>query len=85
MGFIWFTWGNGGRAELCHAAGASDYKEAVALGALGVVTGVLTGFAAVPTGPKKVMELVSNVLSDDTVFYVARPGEFVLPGSAVAT
>ena len=34
--------------------GASDYKEAVALGALGVVTGVLTGFAAVPTGPKKV-------------------------------
>ena len=33
--------------------GASDYKEAVALGALGVVTGVLTGFAAVPTWPKK--------------------------------
>ena len=63
--------GNGEGPSYAMPTGASDYKEAVALGALGVVTGVLTGFAAVPTGPKKVMELVSNVLSDDTVFYVA--------------
>lgn len=60
--------GNGEGPSYAMPTGASDYKEAVALGALGVVTGVLTGFAAVPTGPKKVMELVSNVLSDDTVF-----------------
>ncbi|RLT70000.1 hypothetical protein D7V92_08715 [Parabacteroides sp. CH2-D42-20] len=63
--------GNGEGPSYAMPTGASDYKEAVALGALGVVTGVLTGFAAVPTGPKKVMELVSNVLLDDTVFYVA--------------
>ena len=60
--------GNGEGPSYAMPTGASDYKEAVALGALGVVTGVLTGFAAVPTGPKKVMELVSNVLLDDTVF-----------------
>ncbi len=65
--------------------GQSDYKEAVALGALGVVTGVLTGFAAVPTGPKKVMELVSNVFIGRHGFLRGKPGEFVLPGSAVAT
>lgn len=63
--------GNGEGPSYAMPTGASDYKEAAALGALGVVTGVLTGFAAVPTGPKKVMELVSNVLSDDTAFYVA--------------
>ena len=50
--------GNGEGPSYAMPTGASDYKEAVALGALGVVTGVLTGFAAVPTGPKKVMELV---------------------------
>ena len=77
--------GNGEGPSYAMPTGASDYKEAVALGALGVVTGVLTGFAAVPTGPKKVMELVSNVLSDDTVFLRGKPGEFVLSGSAVAT
>ena len=52
--------GNGEGPSYAMPTGASDYKEAVALGALGVVTGVLTGFAAVPTGPKKVMELVSR-------------------------
>ena len=54
--------------------GTTNYTGAVALGALGVLTGVLTGFSAVPIGAgvNAVVELTSNVLRDDTLFYFAN-------------
>lgn len=51
--------------------GTTNYTEAVALGALGVLTGALTGVAMFPTGGNAVMELTSNVLREDSLVYFA--------------
>ncbi|MEQ9303562.1 MAG: hypothetical protein RJQ14_06555 [Marinoscillum sp.] len=48
-----------------------DYKRMVGMSAFAVVTGVLTGFYALPTGADYVGPLHSNLLIDDTAFYIA--------------
>lgn len=52
--------------------GTTNYTGAVALGALGILTGALTGYAPIPTGGNTVVELTSNVLRDDSLFYFAN-------------
>lgn len=52
--------------------GVNDYKSAAAMGALGAVAGLVAGVAIVPYGNDVVVELVSNVLQDDSLFYVAN-------------
>ena len=52
--------------------GTTNYTGAVALGALGILTGALTGYAGIPTGGNTVVELTSNVLRDDSLFYFAN-------------
>lgn len=51
--------------------GVDDYRSAAAIGALGIVAGVLTGTGFFPYGNNVVVELVSNVLADDSLLYVA--------------
>ena len=65
---------NGSGESYPMITGTTNYTGAVALGALGVLTGVLTGFSAVPIGAgvNAVVELTSNVLRDDTLFYFAN-------------
>lgn len=52
--------------------GTTNYTAAVAMGALGILTGALTGVATVPTRGNTVVELTSNVLRDDSLFYFAN-------------
>lgn len=52
--------------------GTTNYTGAVALGALGILTGALTGYAPIPTGGNAIVELTSNVLRDDSLFYFAN-------------
>lgn len=52
--------------------GVDDYRATAALGALGVLSGVLTGMAVVPYGNNVVVDLVSDVLLDDSLLYVAN-------------
>lgn len=52
--------------------GVDDYRSAAAVGALGLVAGALTGVGFFPYGNNVVVDLVSNVLSDDSLLYVAN-------------
>lgn len=52
--------------------GTTNYTGAVALGALGILTGALTGVVTMPTGGNAVVELVSNVLREDSLLYFAN-------------
>ena len=52
--------------------GVDDYRSAAAIGALGLVAGALTGVGFFPYGNNVVVDLVSNVLPDDSLLYVAN-------------
>lgn len=52
--------------------GVDDYRSAAAIGALGLVAGALTGVGFFPYGNDVVVDLVSNVLPDDSLLYVAN-------------
>lgn len=51
--------------------GTTNYSGAVALGALGILTGVVAGVSVMPTGGNAVAELTSNMLGEDSLFYFA--------------
>lgn len=63
---------NGQGNSLPMKTGVDDYKAAAAMGALGILTGVLGGVAIVPYGPNVLVEMVSNVVQEDSLFYVAN-------------
>ena len=57
--------------------GVDDYRSAAAIGALGLVAGALTGVGFFPYGNNVVVDLVSNVLPDDSLLYVANRGQLL--------
>lgn len=63
---------NGQGNSIQMKTGIDDYKVAAALGALGILTGVLGGVAVLPYGPNVVVEMVSNVVQEDSLYYVAN-------------
>ena len=51
--------------------GTTNYSGAVALGTLGILTGVVAGVSVMPTGGNAVAELTSNMLREDSLLYFA--------------
>lgn len=52
--------------------GTTNYNAAVAMGALGILTGVLGGMFIMPMGGNAVVELTSNVMREDSLLYFAN-------------
>lgn len=64
--------------------GFEDYRDAAVTGALGVLAGILTGTFFVPAGGTPVTGLVSEVLYEDSVFYIADRDKLVCLDAVLA-
>lgn len=59
------------------STGRNDYRKMIAANAAGIALGVLTGTYMMSTGSDIVKDLVSNLLIDDSAYYLASRHEIV--------